>query len=164
MSEVFSWAAVTGVYAVMLLAASVKVQDMRNFEEAVLAIPRVGHVWVARLVPAVEIAVGLSVVASPRVGGWLFLCFLSVATGYLVRSIRQGAPCNCFGSTRRARPRDVVRNLVLACLGVLIVALGSPRDSATSWMLAAGASGACVVLVLLIARNYDLEGRAERVH
>lgn len=164
MTEVILWAAVTGIYAVMLLAASVKVQDMRNFEEAVLAIPRVGYVWVARLVPVVEIAIGLSVVASPRVGGLLFLCFLAVATAYLVHSIRHGTPCNCFGSTRRASPRDAVRNLVLACLGVLVVALGSPRDSTSGWMLAAGATGACVVLVLLIARNHDLEGRAERVH
>lgn len=83
----------------------------------------------ARLVPVVEIAVAVALVARPADGAVAALALLAAFTALLVSVVRSGreVSCGCFGAgrTEPVSSADVVRNALL--LVAALVALGGPR-------------------------------------
>lgn len=104
----------------------------------------------ARVVPLVEIALGVVLVVVPRIGGVASLVTLAVFTAFLGERLRKGvsAPCNCFGA-RSSRPlsqREIVRNVSFLLLALL--ALLTPRPvvpTVVDVVVVAAVVGACAV-------------------
>lgn len=112
-----------------LLAGVRKVQMPAATREAFRALRVPGADVAARLVPLIELALGVALAVVPRVGAVLSLVTLAVFTTFLGDRLRRGvtAPCACFGtrSTRPLSQREMVRNLGFAVLALL--ALLAPR-------------------------------------
>jgi hypothetical protein len=78
---------------------------------------------VAVVVPLVEVALAVALVAFPFVGGVASLCTLAAFNALLYRRVRQGseAPCGCIGRPTDRAPvsaRELARNGGLAMLAV----------------------------------------------
>lgn len=86
----------------------------------------------ARAVPFVELALAVSLLAAPRVGGAAALVLLATFTVFLAGAVRRGvtAGCNCFGAAGVVPVSgvDLVRNGLVALLAV--AALLAPRPTA----------------------------------
>jgi uncharacterized membrane protein YphA (DoxX/SURF4 family) len=84
----------------------------------------------ARAVPFVELAVAAALLAAPTIGGVAANVLLAGFTVALAGALRAGvtAPCNCFGAARAdpVSPVDIVRNLLLAVLGVAAIPTPEP--------------------------------------
>lgn len=79
---------------------------------------------VARVLPFVELALGVTLIALPVAGGAAALVMMAVFSTVLVRLLRRGvdAPCGCIGSPRDSAPlsrRSLLRNAGLAALAVM---------------------------------------------
>ena len=90
---------------------------------AEMGLPAAG--LLSRAVPALELALAVTLVAAPVVGGVAALIVLALFTAVLARQLATGseAGCGCFGSsaTRPVSGVDLARNGVLAGLAVLAV-------------------------------------------
>ncbi|MGI9023079.1 MAG: MauE/DoxX family redox-associated membrane protein [Acidimicrobiales bacterium] len=106
---------------------------------------------VARVVPAVELALAIALLAFPRIGAAVALVVLAAFSVFLVRAVRAGVTvgCNCFGQAR-ADPLsslDLVRNGLLGLLAAATLTADRPAvpgivDLAVIMVaVAAGAAG-----------------------
>lgn len=91
-----------------------------GFEHLGLPRPRL----VAAVLPFVELALAVTLVAFPVLGGAASFVMIGGFTAFLVRLLRQGvdAPCGCIGSPKSTAPvsrRAVARNAGLAGLAVV---------------------------------------------
>ena len=109
-----------------------------------------GMAWV---VPALELAVAVALVAAPAVGAVAALVVLAAFSAVLARAVASGigAPCACFGRPRTdpVSAVDVVRNILLSLLA--LVALGASRPTRPSLGEAALVGAAVVGGTLLLA-------------
>ena len=128
----FAWAAVAKLASHELTASAFASLDLR--QPALLA----------RLVPVIEIAVTLLLVAIPVIGGLAAFVILVAFTTIVIRATRRGstAPCACFGGVAE-RPiawPDVIRNLALMGLA-LVSTLGEAwqRPGVLSMLVVGGA-------------------------
>ncbi|MEJ7844148.1 MAG: MauE/DoxX family redox-associated membrane protein [Acidimicrobiales bacterium] len=84
----------------------------------------------ARVVPAVEVALGVALVAVPPVGAAVALALLAFFTTFLAGRLRAGvrAPCGCFGAASSAELSglDLVRNALLGALALAALAADRP--------------------------------------
>jgi hypothetical protein len=142
-----------GVFA---LAAVHKLADRPGSERGFRALGLPGAL--ALVVPAVELLAAAALVVVPGWGAALALPLLVVFTAFLVRAVRRGvtAPCNCFGSARRAPVSrvEVTRNLAL--LVTAAVALTTDRPSvpgAGAVVLVAVLTGAVAIAIRLASRE-----------
>jgi uncharacterized membrane protein YphA (DoxX/SURF4 family) len=108
--------------AVFVRAAVVKLMRADETQAGFAALHLPAARPLARVVPLVELALAVTLIVVPRIGGVAALVLLAGFTVVLGRAIASGvtAPCNCFGAAR-AEPvsgRDILRNLVLAGLAV----------------------------------------------
>jgi len=78
----------------------------------------------ARVVPLVEIALAIALVAVPRIGGALAAILLGAFT-VVLRRAGEGVNCACFGGTATATPTSIARNVALA-LAAGVAATSSP--------------------------------------
>lgn len=99
--------------------------------------------WLARLLPAVELAIAaaLSPMGAPRVGGLLAALSLLLFTALVAWRVAQGASfdCNCFGRLRPAPIgwSTVARNAALLALALLTATFGGPPpDALQRWLTA----------------------------
>lgn len=99
-----------------------------GFADLGLARPEV----LARVVPAVELALAVALLAMPAAGGAVAIVLLAGFTVVLARALRRGdeVRCACFGRT--AGPPlsrvDLARNALLATLGAVTLSAGlEPR-------------------------------------
>lgn len=113
------------VYALVLAAVFVRAAVAKLARRAeteasfgALGLPAARHA--ARVVPMVELALAVALIAAPRAGGIGSVVLLAAFTAVLVRAIRSGvsASCNCFGAARAdpVSEVDVLRNGLLAGL------------------------------------------------
>ncbi len=84
----------------------------------------------ARVVPVIEIALGVVLAVVPRIGGVVSLVTLAAFTTFLAERLRGGvsAPCNCFGA-RSSRPlsqREIMRNVTFIVLALLALLTARP--------------------------------------
>jgi uncharacterized membrane protein YphA (DoxX/SURF4 family) len=112
------------VGTILLVAGIAKVKDrdgrfLRTIVDIDL-VPRPLASLLARLLPALEVAIGIALVTGMMpvtasvLGAGLLLVFAAVVGVTLARG--KQAECGCFGGTERIRWRLVCRNLVLATL------------------------------------------------
>jgi hypothetical protein len=122
-----TWVAPVLLAAVFAFAAGAKLADRPGTEEGFRRLG-LGHPdQRAVQVPAAELATAVLLIAAPVGGALVALGLLAGFTVLLVRRLRAGstAPCRCFGGVR-ARAiawTDVARNLVLAALAVVTLAV-----------------------------------------
>ncbi|MGF1596272.1 MAG: MauE/DoxX family redox-associated membrane protein [Acidimicrobiales bacterium] len=113
LAAVFAFAALTKA-----IAPTVTGDDFAALQ---LPAPRL----LARLVPGVELAVAVVLVARPRLGAVLALCLLTAFTAVIVRTVRAGleVSCGCLGSMgeRPVSVDAVVRNALLAVMALVAV-------------------------------------------
>lgn len=110
----------------------------------------------ARAVPAVELALAVTLLAAPRLGGAAALVLLAAFSAVLLRVLRRGVEvrCACFGQTDGAplSALDLVRNGLLGTLAALALAAGfEPHVPAASGAVAVGlgvAAGAGLLVAL----------------
>jgi uncharacterized membrane protein YphA (DoxX/SURF4 family) len=115
LAAVFGWAAV----------AKLRDREATTRSFAAFGLPAPGALAV--VVPASELALGLTLVASPPFGATLALAVLAGFTTQLVLARRRGidAGCGCFGGAKPAAPGvEIARNALLAAaaLAVLVTA------------------------------------------
>lgn len=111
-----------GLAAVFVRAGAAKLARGGQTAESFAALGLPAARLLARVVPLVELALAVTLVAFPSVGGVASLVLLGAFTAVLVRAITSGVTtsCNCFGSAR-AEPvshSDVMRNALLAALAL----------------------------------------------
>lgn len=109
--------------------------------EAVAGVKALGipaPAFVARSLPALELAVALVLLTAPRVGAVLALVTLCAFSAVLFKRIEAGVkvPCACFGAGRHESVSsvDLARNGLLAILAVAALFASRPR-----WPSLAGA-------------------------
>lgn len=131
-----------------LLAAVLKLRMPAATRDALRALGVPGGPTGARLVPLVELALGIALVTTPRAGAVLALATLTVFTVFLADRLRRGlvAPCACFGA-RSSRPlsqREIARNLGFVVLALLALLTASPvMPSPLDVVVVAGVVAAC---------------------
>jgi len=121
------WLAPVLLAAVLAFAAGAKLADLDATAAGFRALRLPRPERLAILVPSVELAAAVLLIAAPVLGGALASALLVAFSGLLVVRLRQGvaAPCRCFGGVR-TKPigwTDLVRNGVLAALAVVTLAL-----------------------------------------
>jgi uncharacterized membrane protein YphA (DoxX/SURF4 family) len=81
----------------------------------------------ARAVPILELALAVTLVANPRLGGVLALVLIAIFSAVLVRAVDTETGCGCFGAahSRPVSGVDLLRNAVLAGLAFLAVLASS---------------------------------------
>ena len=123
----------------------------------------------AKIVPAVELVLAVSLLAAPAVGAAAALVLLAAFSGVLLRALGRGVavPCACFGQAGGPplSSVDLVRNGLLGGLAVLATAAGlEPRvPSLPAIVAVALATGAgCALVLLLRHRRRDASGDRRR--
>jgi hypothetical protein len=156
------------ILAVALMYAAVS-KALRPAETAAgfAALDVPGAPVVARVVPVVEVGVGLALLWAPRLGGAAALVLLGAFSVFLARAVRHGvrAPCNCFGQTagRPVSGVELARNAILAGFAAAALLADRPvtmRLTALS-TLAAYAVGAIAGVLLWSLRSREAR-RPER--
>lgn len=126
-----AYAVALALAAVFVVAATSKLRApeivRRDFEAMGLRNPSL----MARVVPALELVIAVSLVVAPSVGASLATTALVAMTVVLVRLLRAGttAYCACFGSASTARPltwRAVARNVALVAAAVVALYAEGP--------------------------------------
>lgn len=119
--------AATALAVVFLVAAGAK---LRRPEATAKELGELGLVWsapLARLIPLVEVATAVALVAAPAWGGVAAFALLGAFTAVLIGVLRSGraVSCACFGgiSERPVSARTLGRNGLLLALASL-AALG----------------------------------------
>jgi len=110
----------------------------------------------ARLVPAAELLLALTLVVRPWIGGLAALATLAAFTTLLVAEIRQGTGtgCGCFGraSTAPVSFVELIRNGLLAVTAVVAVFAERPTAPDLPSLVAAVGGVAAGMAVLRLAR------------
>jgi hypothetical protein len=114
----------------LFLAGVLKLRMPAATREAFRALAVPAAATSARLVPLLELALGILLVMAPRAGAVPALVTLPVFTAFLAERLRRGtvAPCNCFGA-RSPRPlsrREILRNLSFGVLALLALLAARP--------------------------------------
>lgn len=124
----------------------------------------VPHPWVvARTVPLVECAVGVTLLVVPVVGAALATVVLAAFTVFLVDRLRSGvrAACSCFGGARRHQltVADPVRNVFLVAVALLAGSAGRPGVPAPVAVVVGGAGFAAGSGAVAVVRRRALRRR-----
>lgn len=138
--------------AVFLYACASKLMDPRAPGETLRALAVPAPAVTARMLPLIELALGLALLFLPVVGGVLALAALIAFSAVLAARIHGGstAPCGCFGATSQepVSSVDVLRNALLAILAVTAMFATGPRHltlDATVTVSALTIAGAIIV-------------------
>jgi Methylamine utilisation protein MauE len=122
-----TWVAPVLLAAVFAFAGGAKFADRPGTEEGFRRLGLAHPDQRTVQVPAAELATAVLLIAAPVGGALVALGLLAAFTVLLVRRLRAGstAPCRCFGGVRSRAIAwtDVVRNLVLAALAVVTLAV-----------------------------------------
>jgi len=112
-------------------AAATKVTDLAGFAEEVAdyrLLPPVVVPWIAVVVPGIEVAAGLALLAGvwTRAGALLVSGMLVVFIAGLSQSLLRGIDlrCGCFGGTDVATWTTVVRDVLLLAPSLLVLRFG----------------------------------------
>jgi uncharacterized membrane protein YphA (DoxX/SURF4 family) len=109
-------------------AAKLARRDQTEESFAALRLPAARHLTL--IVPLLELAVAVALLAAPPIGGVAALVILVLFTAVIVRAIASGvsASCNCFGAARSepVSMHDVIRNVVLGGLATAAVFAPAP--------------------------------------
>jgi hypothetical protein len=139
--------------AILAFAAVAKIADGRALPgrlRAMGVMPRWFSVWIAFVLPVVELAVAATLVFAPGSAfpGIVALALLVAFSAFLLGTVRRRVPCACFGSVRPGRvdstPDAIMRNGLLAALSVL--AIGSAHGARAGGTIAIGALVAAVAV------------------
>jgi hypothetical protein len=153
--------ATIGMGAMWIATGLIKATDIERFglELDALGAPAAWRGRAALIgVAMLEVATGMLLSLSARLGGGLSALILLGYAVILMGLIRRGAqaPCACFGALAARRPvgaRSIARNLVLASVSVALVVAGSE-----SWgwaLLIAIALAEAVVIVEQVIRRRE---------
>jgi len=126
----FGYACAVVLAAVFVRAGVAKAIRPAGTVAGFVALGVPGAPVVGRAVPAVEIALAVTLLSFPRLGGVAALVTLAAFSAFLARAVRAGVTvgCNCFGQAR-AEPvsgRDLVRNTMLAVLALAALVATRP--------------------------------------
>jgi hypothetical protein len=117
--------------AVLTVSAVAKLRSRDAVRDQVAALADGRLAAIASVLPGVEVAVAVALVAFwGPIPGVVALVLLAVFTGVLIRAQARHVPCACFGAGANdapVGPSAVVRNGVLAALAVF--AVGEPRGA-----------------------------------
>ena len=118
----------------------------------------------ARIVPAVELVLAVSLLAAPRIGAAVALLLLAAFSAVLVRALRRGVEvrCACFGQAGGPPLSvvDLVRNGLLGLLAGLALATDQPRVPslpASGLMASAVLAGTAGLLALRSRRSRSVQ-------
>lgn len=147
--------------ALTLAAAAVakgRDPDRTTADFAALGLPLPGIL--ARLVPAVEVAVAIALLVVPGWGAVAAVALFTLFTALLVSLVRSGQPiaCSCFGavSDEPVSWVEVTRNLVLLAATVAVVPLERlviPSFAGVVAFSAAAVIGAVVIQLIAFKRD-----------
>lgn len=147
--------------ATLVVAAVSKARDPKRTSGDFAALGLPMPAILARLVPAVEVAVAVALLVVPGWGAVAAVGLFVLFTALLVSLVRGGQPiaCSCFGavSDEPVSWVEVTRNLVLMAAALAVVPidrLAVPGFAAVVAFSAAGIIGA--VLVQLVAFKRDV--------
>ena len=119
------------------------------------------------VVVAAELAVAVTLVLRPRVGGLAAAVLLVAFTGVLVRALAHHSEvtCGCFGtgSDEAVGPATIVRNLLLLGAAVAATAAVRPHHSLAALILVSTAAVSGLVVVTLVTLRSDV-GALLRTH
>ena len=134
-----------GVFA---WAGAAKVVDRRATARSFRALGLPGTTVLTTGVPVAELALAAGLVLVPGVAAPLAVGLLAAFSVVLGRALRDGVAvgCGCFGTARRGpvSSRDLVRNAVLAALGLAVAADRGTVVAALALALAGGLLGLVV--------------------
>lgn len=144
--------------AIFLVAASAKLRSRSSTRAAVAAfgLPTVVSVVLA----PVEIATGLAILVTPRIGAVLAAGLLVLFSIVVIRSLRRGVAvrCGCFGGTdqRRVGIDTMIRNLFLLVLTIVAgTASGTLSKPTLPAMVAVGSGAIAATLIVALVRLGD---------
>ncbi len=140
------------VAATLALAAIAKLREpartVADFKALGLPLPSV----LARVVPALEIAVAVALLAIPGWGAMAAFSLLVLFTALLVSLIRSGQPiaCACFGavSDEPVSWVEVVRNVALLGATATVIPIDSLEVPGFAAVIAASAAGLIAILAI----------------
>lgn len=116
--------------AVFVRSGSSKLADPHGTARSFIALGVPAAPVLARIVPPLELALAVVLLAAPRAGGVVALVLLGGFSAILARAVRAGstAPCNCIGSSSvdPVSWADIVRNAMLGLLGIAALAPTAP--------------------------------------
>lgn len=132
--------------AMLAFAAVAKIADGRALPgrlRAMGVMPPWFSVWIAVVLPVVELAVAITLVTARESAfpGVLALALLIAFSAFLLGTVRRHVPCACFGSLRPGRvdstPDAIMRNGLLAALSVLAIGSASGARAGATVILGA---------------------------
>jgi len=155
----FGYACAVVLAAVFVRAGVAKAIRSAGTVTAFVALGGPGAPVMGRALPGVEIALAVTLLSFPRVGGVAALVTLAAFSAFLARAVRAGVTvgCNCFGQTR-AEPvsgRDLVRNAMLAVLATATLVATRPIVPS----LAAVVAAAVVVVAGIVVLRAEADRR-----
>lgn len=133
-------------------SATAKARDRQPTKRAIQAagLPASGGITV--VVTAAELAIAITLVLRPAIGGALALGLLTLFTLFIVYLLarRIDVSCGCFGAnaTNSVSEVDLVRNGVLLALSIVATGVARPTGFAIEELIAATTAVAIVALVL----------------
>src|ERR1700751_12133 len=152
-------ALLSGAFALVFLGAALhKWRDLASFAEVVRAyrVLPAGWGWVARLVPALELAVGAALLLAPTravaaAGGAVLLATYAAAMALNLSRGRRALSCGCGGPNdkRPIAPWMVWRNFTLAALLGVTWLPWSARPMSAADALTVGAGTAVAAFLYL---------------
>ena len=111
-------------------------------------------------VVAAEVAIALTLVVFPRVGGIAAAVLLAAFTGVLLRALSRHSEvtCGCFGSGSddSVGPATIVRNVLLLCAAVAATFDVRPAYSLAAFVLVSTAATSGLVVVTLVGLRTEI--------
>ena len=151
--------------AILLVAAAAKLAAPRRSQDALAPFaPRTrgGPLVLWALMTAVELGLGIAVVAGSSAASYAAGALMVSFAAFLVAEIMRGhagRPCACFGPRGKVGWTAVGRNLALGTLFLALPSIPSPHPSTTGWL----AVGLAVALMGLVALAVLVLGLAREV-
>lgn len=166
MSQIASSAALF-LAAVLVWAAAVK---LRRPSVTAVSFQRLGlraPALLARVVPLVEVAVAVLLVARPWLGGWAALGLLVAFSAVLLPAVRarRDVGCGCFGAASATAPVSWTTLLRNAALGVAALLATTVPRVRPGWagVVAVGAAAAVVTVAFALIAARKAAGPLFRV-
>lgn len=146
--------------ATLIIAAAAKVRDPARTTGDFTALGLPSPAVLARLVPAVEIAVAIALLVVPGWGAVAAFSLFVLFTALLISLVRSGQPiaCSCFGaiSDEPVSWVEVARNVVLLAAAAAVVPierLSVPGFAAVVAFSAAAVIGGVIVQAVAFKRD-----------
>ncbi len=149
--------------AVFVLAAVTKLASPAKTTSELAALGVPAPAIAARLLPALELALAVSLIAFPPQGAVVASAAIIVFTAVLLRAIRSGAPvsCGCLGalSSAPAGPPTIARNGALLAMSLAVLAVPEPAVPDLASALAATSVTLAAAVGIQLFSLHDRIGR-----